>query len=55
MVLMASKQCPALIQLLAHMKRALFKYSNGRLLTVNRSAPRGTRKKRPPRSFEPAF
>ncbi|KAB2609237.1 28 kDa ribonucleoprotein [Pyrus ussuriensis x Pyrus communis] len=28
---------------------------NGRLLTVNRAAPRGTRQERPPRSFESAF
>ncbi|CAL9030911.1 unnamed protein product [Prunus brigantina] len=28
---------------------------NGRLLTVNRAAPRGTRQERAPRSFEPSF
>ncbi|KAK2974666.1 hypothetical protein RJ640_030274 [Escallonia rubra] len=28
---------------------------NGRFLTVNKAAPRGTRPERPPRSFEPAY
>lgn len=28
---------------------------NGRLLNVNKAAPRGTRPERPPRSFEPSY
>ncbi|KAK9682834.1 hypothetical protein RND81_10G099900 [Saponaria officinalis] len=28
---------------------------NGRLLTVNKAAPRGSRPERPPREFEPSF